>query len=92
MRESPALDILELLTKRGAEVTYSDPWVPELKHAGHTLSSIDLPKAIAARPDCVVICTDHGGFDYDALVKSGTLIVDTRNALKHHQGATIFRL
>jgi UDP-N-acetyl-D-glucosamine dehydrogenase len=92
MRESPALDILELLVKRGADVTYSDPWVPELKHAGHTLPSIDLPKALGGRPDCIVICTDHSGFDYDALVKSGTLIVDTRNALKSHQGATIFRL
>ena len=92
MRESPALDILELLTKRGAQVTYSDPFVPQLKHGGHTMSSVDLPAALAGKPDCAVICTDHSGFDYDALVQSGTLVVDTRNALKHHQGATIFRL
>ncbi len=92
MRESPALDILELLTKRGAQVTYSDPFVPQLKQDGHTLASIDLAAALAATPDCAVICTDHSVFDYDALVKSGTLVVDTRNALKTHQGATIFRL
>jgi UDP-N-acetyl-D-glucosamine dehydrogenase len=92
MRESPALDVLELLTKRGAELTYSDPFVSELRHGGHTLTSIDLETAIAGRPDCAIICTDHSGFDYDSLVNSGTLIVDTRNALKNHTSATIFRL
>jgi UDP-N-acetyl-D-glucosamine dehydrogenase len=92
MRESPALDILELLAKRGAVLTYSDPFVPELKHDNRTLSSIDLSKALASKPDCAVICTDHSQFDYDEIVKSGTLIVDTRNALKQQQGATIFRL
>jgi UDP-N-acetyl-D-glucosamine dehydrogenase len=92
MRESPALDVLELLKKRGAALTYSDPFVPELRHGGQTMKSIDLRSAIAARPDCAIICTDHSGFDYDALVTSGTLIVDTRNALKMHASPTIFRL
>jgi UDP-N-acetyl-D-glucosamine dehydrogenase len=92
MRESPALDILDLLLKRGAQLTYSDPFVPQLKHDGHAMASVELSTALAAKPDCTVICTDHSGFDYDALVKSGTLVVDTRNALKNHQGATIFRL
>jgi UDP-N-acetyl-D-glucosamine dehydrogenase len=92
MRESPALDVLELLIKRGAELSYSDPFVPELQHGGHTLKSVDLTSALASGPDCAVICTDHSHFDYDALVGSGTLIVDTRNALKHHQAVTIFRL
>ncbi len=92
MRESPALDILELLSKRGARVTYSDPFVPDLKHDGHDHSSVELPAALAAKPDCCVICTDHSGFDYDALLQSGTLIVDTRNALRLHQSPSIFRL
>jgi UDP-N-acetyl-D-glucosamine dehydrogenase len=92
MRESPALDVMELLTKRGANLSYSDPYVPELSHDGRVLASLDLADAVAARPDCAVICTDHAAFDYDALVGSGTLIVDTRNALKQRQGASIFRL
>jgi UDP-N-acetyl-D-glucosamine dehydrogenase len=92
MRESPALDVLELLTKRGAEVSYSDPYVPELKYGSHTLTSVELADAIASAPDCAVICTDHGVFDYDALVESGTLLVDTRNALKNRQSPRIFRL
>jgi UDP-N-acetyl-D-glucosamine dehydrogenase len=92
MRESPALDILELLTKRGAAVTYSDPFVPQMTHDGRALSSVDLAAALAAKPDCAVICTDHSGFDYEALIASGTLIVDTRNALKDRSESTIFRL
>jgi UDP-N-acetyl-D-glucosamine dehydrogenase len=92
MRESPALDILELLLRRGAEITYSDPWVPELAHDPHVLVSVDLAEALRQRPDCAVICTDHSQFDYAALVKSGTLIVDTRNALRGFTEPTIFRL
>jgi UDP-N-acetyl-D-glucosamine dehydrogenase len=92
MRESPALDVLELLTKRGAAVSYSDPYVPDLKYGSHTLSSIELAGAIASAPDCAVICTDHTVFDYDALIASGTLLIDTRNALKNRQSPRIFRL
>ena len=92
MRESPALDVLDILRKRGAELTYTDPWVPELVYAGDTMSSVDLAAALVEPPDCAVICTDHTGTDYDALVASGTLIVDTRNALKDRRDATIFRL
>jgi UDP-N-acetyl-D-glucosamine dehydrogenase len=92
MRESPALDVLEVLHKRGAQLTYSDPWVPKLTYGEHKMTSTDQAAALAQSPDCVVICTDHSGTDYDALVNSGTLVVDTRNALKNRQGATIFRL
>jgi UDP-N-acetyl-D-glucosamine dehydrogenase len=92
MRESPALDVLELLAKRGAQLSYSDPFVPELTYAGRVMASVDLAAAVATALDCAVICTDHTGFDYDGLVNSGTLVVDTRNALKQRQGPTIFRL
>jgi len=92
MRESPALDILELLLRRGARVSYSDPWVPELKHDKHAFTSLDLATALANKPDCAVICTDHSKFDYQTLVKSGTLVVDTRNALRGFTDASISRL
>jgi UDP-N-acetyl-D-glucosamine dehydrogenase len=92
MRESPALDVIESLIRRGATISYTDPYVPELKQGGHTMRSVPLEKAIADRPDCVVICTDHGVFNYDALIESGTLIVDSRNALKDRRDANIFRL
>ena len=92
MRESPALDVIELLQKRGAELSYSDPFVPELRHRGHVMTSVDAEQALEPAPDCLVICTDHSVFDYDAIVKSGALIVDTRNALKDRQSPRIFRL
>ena len=92
MRESPALDVIESLVKRGASLTYTDPYVPDLRDGVHAMSSMELGAAIATRPDCAVICTDHAVFNYDALVASGLLIVDTRNALKDRQAASIFRL
>jgi UDP-N-acetyl-D-glucosamine dehydrogenase len=92
MRESPALDVIELLARRGAQITYSDPWVPTLHHQSHTMTSVDLTEALRQRPDCAVICTDHASFDYAALVDSRTLVVDTRNALKRFHAPNIFRL
>jgi UDP-N-acetyl-D-glucosamine dehydrogenase len=56
------------------------------------MRSQELSAALAQKPDCAVICTDHTAFDYEALVKSGTLIVDTRNALRGVKGGSIFRL
>ena len=92
MRESPALDVIDLMGKRGAVISYSDPWVPELRAAGRLLKSVDLSSAVSGRPDCVVICTDHSSFNYDEVVKSGVVIVDTRNALKDRHDPNIFRL
>jgi UDP-N-acetyl-D-glucosamine dehydrogenase len=90
MRESPALDIMLLLEKRGARLTYSDPHVPVLKLDGLSLEAS--PESAAAAADCVVIVTDHSQFDYEGLVSRARLIVDSRNALKGHSAAHIVRL
>jgi UDP-N-acetyl-D-glucosamine dehydrogenase len=90
VRESPALDILLLLSQRGARLSYSDPFVPELKLDRLALQSQD--PAVAAEADCVVIVTDHDGVDYAALVARARLILDTRNALKAYRSANIVRL
>jgi UDP-N-acetyl-D-glucosamine dehydrogenase len=92
MRESPALDVMELLSKRGAVLSYSDPFVPELKHGGHLLRSVDVAAALEQAPDCSVICTEHSVFDYKAIAGSHLLVVDTRNALKQYDAPHIFRL
>ncbi len=89
VRESPALDILELLHRRGAAISYADPFVPSLKLAEMTLESTDPGKGSV---DCAVICTNHSSFDYDALLKKYPLIVDTRNALRGMKGPGVFRL
>jgi UDP-N-acetyl-D-glucosamine dehydrogenase len=90
VRESPALDILLLLKQRGATVSYSDPFVPELNLDNVTLRSEDPSTALKA--DCVVIVTDHDSADYAALVAGAKLIVDTRNALRRFQSDRIVRL
>src|SRR6202047_1600073 len=61
VRESPALDIIHLLERRGSIVTYSDPFVATLRHEGKNLESQDLLSAAAAA-DCVVVVTDHTSF------------------------------
>ena len=93
VRESPALDIIHLLGKRGATVTYSDPFVAHLRADGAVpdMDSVDANIA-AAESDCVVIVTDHKAFDYSKIVASAKLIVDTRNALKGIVSDKIVRL
>jgi UDP-N-acetyl-D-glucosamine dehydrogenase len=81
VRESPALDIIHLLTQRGAWVTYSDPFVAVIKVKGEELRAEPL-EPLAAAADCVLIVTNHRAFDCAALVENARLIVDTRNALK----------
>jgi len=91
VRESPALDIIHLLGRRGARITYSDPWVPQINADGIVMEATDAVSG-CAEADCVVIVTDHRDFDYVGLVKSARLIVDTRNALKGVEADKIVRL
>src|SRR6478672_889009 len=74
-RESPALKMIELLQEAGADVSYHDPFVPELPEQGLTSAPLE-PGA----SDCVVIVTAHSGIDYDDLVAQAPLVVDLRNA------------
>ena len=90
LRESPALDIMLLLKRRGARLTYSDPYVPHLQLDGDELQA--QPEALAGEADCAVIITDHSSFDYPRIAAQARLIVDTRNALKDVNSAHIVRL
>ena len=91
LRESPALDIIHLLARHGARVTYSDPHVAKLEVDGIGLCSEPAEQA-SREADCVVIITDHSSFDYPAMVASSRLIVDTRNALRGISSPKIVRL
>ncbi len=91
VRESPALDIILLLQKRGANVTFSDPFVTKIQINGAHLESQPLLPSVESA-DCVVIVTDHSGVDYASVVKQSKLILDTRNALKGFQSKKIVRL
>jgi UDP-N-acetyl-D-glucosamine dehydrogenase len=85
VRESPALDVMKLLAEKGAEIDYSDPHVPfltaEAWHGPHALRTVDLDAASLQQFDCVVVTTDHSGFDYAMIVEHSRSVVDTRNAI-----------
>jgi UDP-N-acetyl-D-glucosamine dehydrogenase len=91
VRESPALDIIHLLGRRGARVTYSDPYVAQIHADGIEMKSVDAA-GVVEDADCVVIVTDHRSFDYHGVVAAAKLIVDTRNALKGFRSDNIVRL
>ncbi len=84
-RESPALTLIELLQERGAEVAYSDPFVPTLPRMRKYdlgLKSVTLDEKTVGSFDAVLIVTAHDKFDYPFIVKHATLVLDTRNATK----------
>jgi len=79
VRESPALDVIELLSQRGARVSYHDPYVASIRIGGDaTMESV--PLSLIAEQDCVVIVTAHSDLDYAAICEQSLLVVDTRNA------------
>lgn len=83
-RESPAVEIMDLLQAKGAHIDYSDPHVPVFprKRDYHfDLQSVALTAAAIASYDCLVLATDHDGFDYPQLLQHARLMVDTRGRL-----------
>ncbi|MBM3790842.1 MAG: nucleotide sugar dehydrogenase [Acidobacteria bacterium] len=91
VRESPALDIIRLLEQEGAEVEYSDPFVPQLRLDHTNRSSRPITKERLREYDCVVVVTDHGDFDYDLVAAESKLVVDCRNAVRT-KGPNIVKL
>ena len=83
-RESPSLDIMNLLKDRGARVHYHDPFVPTLPAgpAGPAQRSVPATPRRLAGYDCTVIVTDHTGIDYQMVVDNSRAVVDTRNATR----------
>ena len=85
IRESPAMQIMELLMERGAEVYYNDPFIPELpmmRKYKIPKSSVELSEETLAEADCVLVVTDHSVYREKAqfIVDNASLVVDTRNA------------
>jgi UDP-N-acetyl-D-glucosamine dehydrogenase len=79
-RDSPALEVIELLRTKGARVEYHDPHVPVISLDGGRLASIDWSRADLSHRDVVLITTAHAGYDWSAIVREAPLVVDTRNA------------
>ncbi len=84
LRESPALDVMALLEKSGAILSYSDPYFPSLKWGNGTLDSVELSKPEMLKEfDLAVVITNHSQIDYKMLLGQFPLIVDTRNVYKN---------
>ena len=79
-RESPAIDLIELLLEKGVEVSYNDPHVPELSLEGRRLTSSVLEAELLRQSDCVVIVTAHSSYDWRWIANHSRLVMDTRNA------------
>ena len=92
IRESPALDIIDLLEAKGAIIHYSDPYVPEFELNEKTYRSQDLNRLTLAKADCVIIATAHAKFDYKLIFREAKVIVDTRNAMKSFKSPKIIKL
>jgi UDP-N-acetyl-D-glucosamine dehydrogenase len=91
--------VMKLLHEKGADVEYSDPYVPfvtaDTRHGPRALRAVTLDRDAIKRFDCVVITTDHSGFDYAMVVEHSRSVVDTRNAIGralHRSQPSVVRL
>jgi UDP-N-acetyl-D-glucosamine dehydrogenase len=86
VRESPAMEIMEILQHKGANLSYSDPYIPRLHkmraYDFSHMSSVSLTEDLLKSQDAVVITTDHSSVKYQWIVDHAKLVVDTRNATR----------
>jgi UDP-N-acetyl-D-glucosamine dehydrogenase len=92
IRESPALDVLTLLSEKGARLSYTDPYVSQIQLLDKRLKGIEARPAVLRSADCVVLLTDHKAFKRREIVQSARLIVDTRNGFKGFKNRKIIKL
>ncbi|MCP4582030.1 MAG: nucleotide sugar dehydrogenase [candidate division Zixibacteria bacterium] len=95
VRESPALDILKILERKGAKVSYNDPYVKNLTlDGGNKYKSVEMNAKNVSSADCVAIVTNHSDYSYQWIVDKSKVVVDTRNATKNISNgkAKIFKI
>ncbi|MFC1989835.1 nucleotide sugar dehydrogenase [Chloroflexota bacterium] len=92
VRESPSLKLIQLLQEKGAKVSYSDPYIPQIRLTQGKLDSVDLSEEYLSSADCTVIATNHSCYDLEQIVAWSKLVFDTRGATKHLRNANIVRL
>jgi UDP-N-acetyl-D-glucosamine dehydrogenase len=80
LRESPSLDVMELLASKGAELSYHDPYAPVVDYGNLHYKSVELTDGALETSDLVVILTGHSGIDYQRIVSKASRVFDTRNA------------
>ncbi len=82
VRESPVLNILDILDKQGAEFSVVDPYVTSFRSCNRVVETVELTEELLKNSDLVMVTTDHSDFDYELIAKHSAVIFDTRNALK----------
>ncbi|MGP0587914.1 nucleotide sugar dehydrogenase [Paenibacillus timonensis] len=94
LRESPGLELFELLRQNGAEVFYNDPYVASFKDTdGSDVFSIELNYSDLANFDCILLATNHSFYNYEEVYRNSSLIFDTRNGFKNiHDSTKIVKL
>jgi UDP-N-acetyl-D-glucosamine dehydrogenase len=92
VRESPALDVIQILKRLGAAVTYHDPFVPTVRIDDETVRSVALDEQTLQATHCVVVTTAHSGIDYGWVLEHSAAMVDTRNCLPHRSDPKLLRL
>ena len=93
-RESPGIKIIELLRAGGAEVSYYDPYIPDIYDMRQTdlvMSSVKLNEKLLKEQDAVIVVTAHSNIDYKNIVDNSSIVIDTRNALSGIKSRKIFR-
>jgi UDP-N-acetyl-D-glucosamine dehydrogenase len=91
-RESPAMEIMEILQSKGAELSYSDPHVPvfpTMRRHQFELKSVELTQEVLGNIDCVLLVTDHDDFSYDFIAAHAPLIVDTRGVYRNDEANVV---
>jgi UDP-N-acetyl-D-glucosamine dehydrogenase len=91
-RESPALEVIKLLGSLGADVSYSDPYVPSLKLEGRSIDAVEPSADVLGSCDLAMITTNHTAFDYSAIIRNSPLVFDTRNATDGMKAQNLVRL
>lgn len=93
VRESSALQLMELLLFEGVHLSYHDPFVPSVWIGGHQMNSVEMTDEILQNNDCVVIATDHSCIPLLQIIEHSSLVFDTRNATQGMKGkAKVYRL
>ncbi|MDQ7799278.1 MAG: nucleotide sugar dehydrogenase [Candidatus Edwardsbacteria bacterium] len=92
VRSSPAIKVIELLAPKVKTLIYNDPFVPELETGWKKMRSTKLTQQLIKSVDCILITTDHTGYDYNMIVKNAKLVVDTRNATKKIKSGKVVKI
>ena len=92
IRESPALKVMQQLYRRGAKVSFHDPYVPSVQLNGGWLPRAEFSNGAVRRADCVAILTPHRAYDLDWVAEQARLVFDARNAYGDDRRPNVVRL